>query len=129
MGGKPKSHRHILAGAWDLHIHTAPDISERIGNDDVQLLKLAKREGFEGIVIKNHFFLTEERATIKEMMAEKYDFCVEFTYYDMRMHANIPLVLGFVASFIREGGRRENAFDISWGKVLIRHRTRCFSIS
>ncbi len=50
-----------LAGAIDFHCHTAPDSIPRSIND-LELARLARRSGLRGIVLKNHFSSTAERA-------------------------------------------------------------------
>lgn len=51
----------LLQGAIDAHIHTAPDVFGR-SVDDIQAASQAKAAGMSGIVIKNHFTLTADRA-------------------------------------------------------------------
>lgn len=52
-----------LAGVIDFHCHTGPDVIKRaIG--DLDLARLAKKEGMRGIVLKNHYFMTADRAQI-----------------------------------------------------------------
>lgn len=53
----------LLEGAIDMHIHSAPDIYQRIQND-VELAVQAKEMGMQAIVVKNHFFPTEARALL-----------------------------------------------------------------
>ena len=36
---------------FDLHVHTAPDVQERFG-DDVEIVRLYERAGFTGCVLK-----------------------------------------------------------------------------
>lgn len=51
----------LLKGAIDVHIHTAPDVFGRSVND-VQAGAQAKAAGMGGVLIKNHFTLTADRA-------------------------------------------------------------------
>ena len=44
----------ILQGAWDLHFHTAPDVSPRKCTD-LELAKDWMSAGMKGGVIKNHY--------------------------------------------------------------------------
>jgi len=48
-------------GAIDMHVHSAPDVSGRSVND-IELARMAKEMGMRGIVIKNHEFITNDRA-------------------------------------------------------------------
>jgi hypothetical protein len=52
-----------LAGVIDFHCHTGPDISAR-SISDVQLARLAKKDGMRGIVLKNHYTMTADRAQV-----------------------------------------------------------------
>jgi len=46
---------------FDLHVHTAPDVQERFG-DDVEIVRLYERAGFSGCVLKGHYDGTAGRA-------------------------------------------------------------------
>lgn len=50
-----------LFGAIDMHIHSAPDVSSRCLND-IELAQKAKEMGMRGFLIKNHEFITNDRA-------------------------------------------------------------------
>ena len=50
-------------GAWDLHVHSSPDLFPRVA-DDAQVVTDAARQGFAGLVIKNHFEGTASRAAL-----------------------------------------------------------------
>jgi len=50
-----------LAGAYDLHVHTAPSVFPRY-LDDVEAATLARDAGFYGILIKSHLECTVSRA-------------------------------------------------------------------
>lgn len=52
-----------LDGAWDLHVHSAPDLFPRVA-DDTQVVAHAARHGFAGLVMKNHFESTASRAVL-----------------------------------------------------------------
>jgi hypothetical protein len=52
-----------LAGAIDFHCHTGPDVTPRSLND-LQLTRLAKQVGMRGIVLKNHYTTTADRAQL-----------------------------------------------------------------
>jgi Family of unknown function (DUF6282) len=46
---------------FDLHVHTAPDVQKRFG-DDVEIVRLYERAGFTGCVLKAHYDGTAGRA-------------------------------------------------------------------
>ncbi|MGH2877166.1 MAG: DUF6282 family protein [Solirubrobacteraceae bacterium] len=46
---------------FDLHIHTAPDVQERLA-DDVEIVRRYERAGFTGCVLKAHYDATAGRA-------------------------------------------------------------------
>ena len=52
---------NLLEGAFDMHIHAAPDVAARSVND-IGLAQRAKEMGMRGLVIKNHEFITNDRA-------------------------------------------------------------------
>jgi hypothetical protein len=52
-----------LAGAIDFHCHSGPDAMARSVND-LELVRLARRSGLRGIVLKNHFTSTADRAQL-----------------------------------------------------------------
>jgi hypothetical protein len=55
--------RELVAGAYDLHVHVAPDvIGRRI--DDFTLAKRFRDEGMAGFVLKSHYNPTAERAAV-----------------------------------------------------------------
>ncbi len=52
-----------IDGAYDLHVHTSPDLFPRIA-DDTAMVADAARHGFAGVVMKNHFEGTASRAQL-----------------------------------------------------------------
>jgi hypothetical protein len=52
-----------IDGAYDLHVHSSPDLFPRIA-DDAAMVADAARRGFAGVVMKNHFEGTASRAAI-----------------------------------------------------------------
>jgi len=56
-------HEDILAGAYDLHVHTGPDVLPR-KLDDLEMADRLIRLGMKGHGIKNHYFCTAERARL-----------------------------------------------------------------
>ena len=55
--------RELLAGAYDTHIHVAPDTVPRIV-DDVTLARRFADLGLAGFVLKSHYTATAERAAV-----------------------------------------------------------------
>jgi hypothetical protein len=55
--------RGLLQGAYDLHVHSAPDIMPRKGND-IQLTQRAADVGMAGVLIKSHYVSTADRAAL-----------------------------------------------------------------
>lgn len=53
----------LLEGAYDLHVHTGPDISKR-SLDDIDYAERLKKIGMKGFGIKSHYFCTAERARL-----------------------------------------------------------------
>ena len=59
-----------LDGVSDMHIHAAPDIKERIG-DDFEIAKICKNEGMRAIILKSHIENTASRAyLVKQIVPE-----------------------------------------------------------
>ena len=50
-----------LAGVIDFHVHSGPDSRPR-SVSDLEIARIAKRAGLRGIVLKNHFTMTADRA-------------------------------------------------------------------
>jgi hypothetical protein len=55
--------RELLHGAYDTHIHVAPDVVER-EVDDVSLARQFARHGMAGFILKSHYTPTAERASV-----------------------------------------------------------------
>ncbi len=53
----------LITGAIDMHIHTNPDLFPRLISD-IEAAREAKKAGMGGIVIKNHFTTTADRASL-----------------------------------------------------------------
>jgi hypothetical protein len=51
----------LLAGAIDMHVHADPDVRPRAIND-IDLCRRAKEVGMRAMVLKNHDFITNDRA-------------------------------------------------------------------
>ena len=59
--------RGLLQGAFDTHVHSAPDVLPR-RFDDLDLARMAGETGFGGIVLKSHHAITADRATLIRSM-------------------------------------------------------------
>ncbi|MFI5888541.1 DUF6282 family protein [Actinoplanes sp. NPDC051513] len=55
--------RSLVAGAYDTHVHIAPDVMER-RIDDLSLAARFKALGLAGFVLKSHYVTTAERAAV-----------------------------------------------------------------
>lgn len=55
--------RGLLKGAFDLHVHSAPDVLPR-KFDDVELARRTIACGMAGFVLKSHYICTADRATL-----------------------------------------------------------------
>jgi hypothetical protein len=53
----------ILKGVIDFHCHSGPDVLGRLIND-FELVRQAKAAGMRGIVLKNHYTMTADRAQL-----------------------------------------------------------------
>jgi hypothetical protein len=55
--------RELVSGAYDTHVHIAPDVMER-RIDDLDLARRFAEVGLAGFVIKSHYVSTAERAAV-----------------------------------------------------------------
>jgi hypothetical protein len=55
--------RELVRGAYDLHVHVAPDLIRR-RIDDVSLARRCQEVGMAGFVLKSHYAVTAERAAV-----------------------------------------------------------------
>ncbi len=53
----------LFQGAYDLHVHTGPDVLPR-KLDDLEMAKRLQRLGMKGYGIKSHYFVTSARAKL-----------------------------------------------------------------
>ncbi|ETI69949.1 DUF6282 family protein [Neobacillus vireti] len=53
----------LLKGAYDLHVHTGPDVMSR-KLDDLEMAERVQKAGMKGYGIKSHYFCTAERAKL-----------------------------------------------------------------
>jgi len=56
-------YEELLEGAYDLHVHTGPDVLPR-KLDDLEMAERLVRIGMKGYGIKSHYFCTAERARL-----------------------------------------------------------------
>ena len=62
--------RRLVLGAYDLHVHVAPDVMRRRVTD-LQLARRCQDVGLAGFVLKSHYVPTAERAAVlNEVLAE-----------------------------------------------------------
>ena len=61
------SMRHLLQGAYDMHIHTAPDVTPR-KCDDLELVQRLQKAGMAGCAIKSHYMDTSGRAALLQKL-------------------------------------------------------------
>ncbi|MGN0907765.1 MAG: DUF6282 family protein [Bullifex sp.] len=54
---------NYIKGAYDLHVHSAPDVLPR-RMDDLEMAERCRKSGMAGYVIKSHYFCTSERAEL-----------------------------------------------------------------
>lgn len=55
--------KHLIENAFDMHVHSGPDVLNR-KMDDIDLAKRMADAGMSGYIIKSHYFNTAERATL-----------------------------------------------------------------
>ncbi len=55
--------RELVVGAFDLHVHVAPDVMERRVTD-LRLARRCREVGLAGFVLKSHYVPTAERAAV-----------------------------------------------------------------
>jgi Family of unknown function (DUF6282) len=55
--------RELVTGAYDTHVHVAPDVMERL-IDDLDLARRCAEVGLAGFVLKSHYVPTAERASV-----------------------------------------------------------------
>lgn len=63
MSGPSAAARALVAGAYDTHVHVAPDVMER-RIDDLDLAHRFAAVGLSGFVLKSHYVTTAERAAV-----------------------------------------------------------------
>lgn len=58
---------NLIKDAYDLHVHSAPDVLPR-RMDDIEMAERITNAGMAGYAIKSHYFCTAERATLINKM-------------------------------------------------------------
>src|SRR5437762_11801038 len=67
--------RGLLAGAFDMHVHSGPDVLPR-KFDDVTLVERTRESGMGGFVLKSHYVCTADRANlIRELFPDVKAYC------------------------------------------------------
>ena len=70
VGGAAAQDRDVsLAGAIDFHVHSGPDSRPR-SVTDLEVARMVRRAGLRGIVLKNHFTMTADRAALAMAQVE-----------------------------------------------------------
>lgn len=65
--------KELICGAYDLHVHSAPDVLPR-KMDDIDMAQRIKDSGMAGYAIKSHFFCTSERAQLMHKIYPEVDY-------------------------------------------------------
>lgn len=60
-------YKELIRGAYDLHVHSAPDVLPR-KMDDIDMAQRIQKSGMGGYAIKSHYFVTSERAQLINKM-------------------------------------------------------------
>jgi len=71
--------RGLLAGAFDMHVHSGPDVLPR-KFDDILLAERTRESGMAGFVLKSHYVCTADRAAL-----------IRQVYPDVRAYGGIVL--------------------------------------
>lgn len=72
-GEEIMDYRELINGAYDLHVHSAPDVLPR-KMDDIDMAQRIKDSGMAGYAIKSHFFCTSERAQLMNKLYPEVDY-------------------------------------------------------
>ncbi len=94
-----------LSGVIDFHVHTGPDSRPRAFND-FEAVRLAERAGLRGVVLKNHFTLTADRAALAMTLVD-----------ELEVFGGVALNRA-VGGINPEAVRQMVAFDGGRGKVV-----------
>jgi len=64
--------KELIRGAYDLHVHSAPDVLPR-KVDDLEMAQRIIASGMAGYAMKSHYFCTAERATMSKKLYPECD--------------------------------------------------------
>lgn len=64
--------KELIQGAYDLHVHSAPDVLPR-KMDDLEMAQRIIASGMAGYAMKSHYFCTAERATLSKKLYPECD--------------------------------------------------------
>ena len=64
--------KELIRGAYDLHVHPAPDVLPR-KLDDLELARRITASGMSGFASKSHYFCTAERAWLTRKLCPECD--------------------------------------------------------
>lgn len=64
--------KDLIRGAYDLHVHSAPDVLPR-KLDDLEMAQRVIASGMAGYAMKSHYFCTAERATLSKKLYPECD--------------------------------------------------------
>ena len=64
--------KELIQGAYDLHVHSAPDVMPR-KMDDLEMAQRVIAAGMGGYALKSHYFCTAERATLSKKLYPECD--------------------------------------------------------
>lgn len=56
-------YEELIQGAYDLHVHSAPDVMPR-KMDDLEMAERILKSGMKGFAMKSHYFCTADRANL-----------------------------------------------------------------
>lgn len=64
--------RELVKGAYDMHVHSGPDVIQRIGHD-IEIAEKFRDVGMAGFVAKSHYAPTSGRAALAREMVPEVD--------------------------------------------------------
>ncbi len=78
LAALPEGFAALLEGAVDVHVHGQPDLATAFRNrgDDLAVIRLARRYGISGWVLKSHLWITTDRAALLQREAAGLGFTV-----------------------------------------------------
>jgi uncharacterized protein DUF6282 len=74
----PEGFAALLEGSVDVHVHGQPDLATALRNrgDDLAVIRMARRYGISGWVLKSHLWITTDRAALLQRQAAGLGFTV-----------------------------------------------------